>query len=115
MKITQEAVTVLPNVAEGEVNIILPGIRVTLTASESLLLAEGLANSLEQLQARQKREAAAAETWDVGRSPTADPDQHARAPGKEAATPSDMLVRTRALIQASMRDKGLSLREEPRE
>jgi hypothetical protein len=115
MKITQEAVTVLPNVAEGEVSIVLPGIHITLTADESLLLAAGLAISLERLQGREQREAAAAETWDVGRSTPADPDLSTRAPGKEAATPSDVLLRTRALIQASMRDKGLSLREEQRE
>jgi hypothetical protein len=115
MKITQEALTVLPNVARGEVNIVLGGIRITLTAEESLLLAAGLANSLDQLQGIEPREAAVAETWEVGRSTPADPDLRSSPSGKEAATPSEMLVRTRALIQASMRDKGLSLRETQRE
>ena len=115
MKITQEALTVLPDVARGEVNIILAGVHITLTAEESLVLAAGLANSLDQLQGLERREAAAAETWDVGRSTPVEPDPRSSASGKEAATPSEMLVRTRALIQASMRDKGLSLRETQRE
>jgi hypothetical protein len=115
MKITQEAVTVLPNVARGEVNIVLGGIHITLTAEESLLLAAGLANSLDQLQGVEPREAAAAETWEVGRSTQADPDLRSSSSDKEAASQSEVLVRTRALIQASMRDKGLSLRETPRE
>jgi hypothetical protein len=115
MKITQEALTVLPDVAQGEVNIMLGGIHITLTAEESLLLAAGLANSLDQLQGIAPRDAAVAETWEVGRSTPADPDPRSNSSDKEAATPSEMLVRTRALIQASMKDKGLSLREEPRE
>jgi hypothetical protein len=115
MKITPEALTVLPNVARGEVNIILGGIHITLTAEESLLLAAGLADSLDQLQGREPRDAAAAETWDVARSTPADPDLRSSSSGKETASSPEMLVRTRALIQASMREKGLSLRETERE
>ncbi len=115
MKITQEALTVLPNVARGEVNIILGGVHITLTAEESLLLAAGLANSLDQLQGMEQRDAAGAETWDVARSTPADPEPRASSSGKEAASPPEMLVRTRALIQASMRDRGLSLRETQQE
>jgi hypothetical protein len=116
MKVTQETVTVLPNAALGEVNIILAGLRITLTADESSLLARGLASSLEQLQGMQKQEAAAAETWGVGRSTPDAPDLRSGSAGKDAAAESEaMQQRTRALIQASMRDKKLSLREEQRE
>ncbi len=115
MKVTQETVTVLPNAALGEVNIILAGFRITLTADESLALASALASSLEQLQGMQKQEAAA-EKWDVGRSTPAAPDLRSGSAGKDAAAESEaMTQRTRTLIQASMREKGLSLREEQRE
>jgi hypothetical protein len=116
MKITQETMTVLPNGALGEVNIIFAGHRVTLTADEASLLAIGLANSLEQLHGLQKHDATAAEAWGVGRSAPAAPEPRPAAAVKDAAADSDGIQhRTRALIQASMRDKGLSLREEQRE
>jgi hypothetical protein len=103
--------TVLPNAALGEVNIILPGLHITLTLDESTQLASGLASSLEQLQATPPREGAAAGSWDVGRSKPAAADPRSGA----ASTDTDTTLRTRALIQASIRDKGLSLREEQRE
>lgn len=115
MKIKHEAVTVLPDAARGEVDIILAGLRITLTVDEFLLLAAGLANSLEQLQGIEQREAAEAETWDVGRSAPAAPDPRSGSSGKEAATEAEVLLRTRALIQATMRDQGLSLRAAQRE
>lgn len=115
MKVTQETVTVLPNAVLGEVNIILAGLHITLTLDESSLLASELASSLEQLHGSPKPEAAA-EAWGVGRSTPAAPDPRPSPAGKDAATESEaMQQRTRALIQASMRDKGLSLREEKRE
>ncbi|HUH86360.1 MAG TPA: hypothetical protein VLX85_17260 [Stellaceae bacterium] len=108
MKVIQESLTVLANVASAEVNIILGGFRVTLTAAESLQLANGLANCLEQLQGMEKP-GAPAEAWSVGRSgeqrPVAAKDAEAEA----------VQQRARALIQASMRDKGFSLLETPRE
>ncbi len=112
MKVTQETVTVLPNAALGEVNIILAGLRITLTVEESSLLAKGLANSLEQLQGAQKHEAAALESWITERSTPAAADLRSGTAGKDAAADSQAMQRTRALIQASMREKGLSLREE---
>lgn len=115
MNITREAVTVLPNAGRGEVDIILAGLRITLTADKSLLLAAGLANSLEQLQGIEQGEAAASDIWEVDRAAPVAPDPRAGSSGKEAATEAEVLLRTRALIQASMRDKGLSLREAERE
>ena len=109
MKVIQESLTVLANVASGEVNIILGGFRVTLTAAEALLLANGLANSLEQLQGVEKH-GAASEAWSVGRSG----EQRAGGGGKDAEAEA-VQQRARALIQASMRDKGFSLLETPRE
>ena len=115
MKVTQETVTVLPNVAAGEVNIILAGLHITLTLDESSLLASALASSLEQLHGSPRPEAAA-EAWSVGRSMSAAPDPRPGSAGKDAAAGSEAIQqRTRALILASMRDKGLSLREENRE
>lgn len=115
MKVTHETVTVLPNAALGEINIVLAGFRITLSADESMQLASALASSLEQLQGAHKHEAAA-EKWGVGRSAQAAPDPRVSAAGKDAAADSEAMVqRTRTLIQASMREKGLSLREEQRE
>ncbi len=99
MRVTQEAVTVLANPVAGEINIILGGLRITLSADESALLAGGLVNGLEQLRAMAKAEAAMPETWGVGRADEAEAMQQ----------------RTRALIQATIRDKGLSLRDGPAE
>jgi hypothetical protein len=109
MKVIQESLTVLANAASGEVNIILGGFRVTLTAAEALLLANGLANCLEQLQGMEKQ-GTAAEGWSVGRSG----EQRAGAAAKDAEAEA-VQQRARALIQASMRDKGFSLLETPRE
>ena len=108
MKVIQESLTVLANVASGEVNIILGGFRVTLTAGEALLLANGLANCLEQLQGMEKQ-GTAAEGWSVGRS------GEQRTGGGKDAEAEAVQQRARALIQASMRDKGFSLLETPRE
>lgn len=109
MKVIQESLTVLANVASGEVNIILGGFRVTLAAVEALQLANGLANCLEQLQAVEKH-GGAAEGWSVGRSA----EQRSGAAAKDAEAEA-VQQRARALIQASMRDKGFSLLEQPRE
>jgi hypothetical protein len=94
MQVTQELVTVLADPVAGELNIVLGGYRLALSAEEAASLAEGLAAGLERL-----RQAAVqpSEPWQVQ-----------RAPGEAEA----MQSRTRALIQATMREKGLTLREE---
>lgn len=97
MKVTREIVTVLSDPAAGEVNVVLSGFRITLTADEAFLLANGLARCLAQ-----RREPATAETSGPAES-------------EDAAVESEPAQqRTRALIQASIRDKGLSLRDEQR-
>lgn len=114
MKVTEETVTVLPDPALDEINIVLAGLCITLSADEALLLAHALAGGLERLQGMPE-DAAAAETWLAGPLPFApDPGRHAI--GKQAvAEPETTRQRTRALIRASIRDKGLSLRAEQRE
>lgn len=103
----------------GEVNIVLSGYRISLSADETALLARGLLNCLGQLRWGEKRAACGA-----GHSATSLAEAPSRASAKdEAAKPALSPVaaesdaaqqRARALIQASIKDKGLSLREERR-
>jgi hypothetical protein len=99
----------------GEVNIVVSGYRISLTADEAALLARGLLNCLGQLRWGEKRAA--------GNSATILPEAPSRDSAKDGTKPAVSPVaaesdavqqRTRALIQASIRDKGLSLREERR-
>jgi hypothetical protein len=98
MKITQELVSVLADPAAGEVHIVLGGYRITLTSQETSHLAGALAGGLEQLRGAPKR---------APSTPPDDPIEVSRVADADA-----MQQRTRALIQHSIRDKGLSLREE---
>ena len=111
MKVTQEVVTVLADPSAGEVNLVLPGLRITLSADEAAQLVGALAGGLDRLH-----RAVTAEALAAPRSAAA-----AAAPPVEGATPSPLAAeadaiqhRTRALIQATIREKGLSLREEER-
>jgi hypothetical protein len=99
MQVTQELVTVLADPLLGEIHIVLAGHRITLSADDASLLARGLASSLERLRGPTAPEPHGAEPWQVERAPS---DAEA------------MQQRSRALIQATMREKGLSLREEER-
>lgn len=118
-RVAREIVTVLPDPAAGEVNIVLSGYRISLTADETALLARGLLNCLGQLRWGEKRAAG-----DPGQSTTSLPETLPRASAKDAAAAPTLSPvaaeseaaqqRTRTLIQASIRDKGLSLREERR-
>ena len=110
--------SVLPDPVAGEVNIVVSGYRISLTPDETALLARGLLNCLGQLRWGEKRAAGTA-----GQSTTILPEAPARETAKDGAKPAVSPVaaesdavqqRTRALIQASIRDKGLSLREERR-
>jgi len=98
MQVTQEVVTVLADPLLGEVQIVLAGYRILLSAEEATLLAKGLAASLERLHLH-AAPAASPEPWQVDRAP---------------ADAEAMQQRSRALIQATMREKGLSLREDER-
>ncbi|HXQ49729.1 MAG TPA: hypothetical protein VN802_01440 [Stellaceae bacterium] len=100
MQVTQELVTVMADPLTGEVNLVLAGYRIVLTTGEAALLAKGLVSSLERLRDQAAAEAApASESWQVERT---------------LSDAEAMEQRTRALIQAKMREKGLSLREEDR-
>jgi hypothetical protein len=108
MKVTQELVTVWAEPDSNEINVVLAGLRLTLTAEETTILASGLARSLERL--RTPSGDSAPRTGDAAGVVVRKDDLAAGSQGEADA----MQLRTRALIQASIRDKGLSLREEPR-
>lgn len=111
MKVTQELVTVWAEPDADEINVVLAGLRLTLTPEETAQLASGLARSLERVRAH------ARDAGETTAKPAEAPavivrkDETVAAPQGEADA---MQLRTRALIQASIRDKGLSLREETR-
>ncbi|HZT51641.1 MAG TPA: hypothetical protein VFA22_06905 [Stellaceae bacterium] len=107
MKVTQELVTVWADPDAEEVNVVVGGVRLTLTPEESALLAGGLARSLERLRSPHGKDAAEAVR-------AADPVLVRKDEPPPSAETDSMQLRTRALIQASIRDKGLSLREETR-
>jgi len=105
MKVTQELVTVWAEPETDEINIVLAGMRIVLNSEETALLVSGLARALERSHPPPARDQGDALPVIVRKDE----------PGNPAPADSDgMQLRTRALIQASIRDKGLSLREEPR-
>ncbi len=105
MKVTQELVTVWAEPETDEINIVLAGMRIALNSEETALLVSGLAKALERSRPPSAREGGDPLPVIVRKDEGVTP-----APGESDA----MQLRTRALIQASIRDKGLSLREEPR-
>ena len=111
MKITPEVVTVLADPIAGEINLILAGLRITLSLEESTALVGGLARSVDQLRltARPDPRSSDAAHASAGKEDAAG---HIVAPVSSDA--ESMQLRTRALIQASIRDKGLNLREDTR-
>jgi hypothetical protein len=113
MRVTREIVTILADPVAGEVNVVFPGFRVTLTAEETAQLASGLTGGLEQLRAADKPEATSAS--ESATPPSAGRDDSVRPFVSPTAAETELVQqRVRALIQASIRDKGLSLREEQR-
>src|SRR5690348_18349774 len=58
-RVAREVVSVLPDPVAGEVNVVVSGYRISLTADEAALLARGLLNSLGQLRWGEKRAAGA--------------------------------------------------------
>jgi hypothetical protein len=122
-RVAREIVSVLPDPVAGEVNIVLSGYRISLTADETALLARGLLNCLGQLRWGEKHAATAGHSstsLSAASLPEASPRASARDDGPRlavspvAAESDAVQQRTRALIEASIRDKGLSLREERR-
>ena len=117
-RVAREVVSVLADPVAGEVNIVVSGYRISLTADEAALLARGVLNSLGQLRWSEKRSAGQA----IAGPPATRTDEAPRAAYEgakptvpaAAAEPDAAQQRHRTLIQASIRDKGLSLREERR-
>jgi hypothetical protein len=104
-RVAREIVSVLPDPVAGEVNVVVSGYRISLTADEAALLARGLLNSLGQLRWGETRAAG---------QPAANPPVTGSPEAPAAIEPEPAQQRHRTLIQASIRDKGLSLREERR-
>ena len=117
-RVAREVVSVLPDPVAGEVHVVVSGYRISLTADEAALLARGLLNSLAQLRWGEKRASGQAL---AGPPPVSRTDDAPRAAYEGAkpfapppADPDAAQQRHRTLIEASIRDKGLSLREERR-
>ena len=118
-RVAREVVSILPDPVAGEVNIVVSGYRISLTADEAAVLARGLLNCLGNLRWGERRAMEG-----TGHSKPSLPEALPRiAASDEAAAHSESAAppaadagqqRTRALIQASIREKGLSLREERR-
>src|SRR5260221_11854041 len=114
-RVAREIVTVLPDPVAGEVNIVLSGYRISLTADETASLARGLLNCLGQLRWGEKPAGHSMPSLPEAPSPASSKDDGAKPAMSPVAAESDSVQqRTRSLIQASIRDKGLSLREERR-
>ena len=113
MRVTQELVSVLPDPMAGEIHVVLAGHKISLSSEEGSLLARAISAALERL-------AAAAEPgggWTVRRAPVPMPAASpapSPEPAETRAEADAMQQRTRALVQAMMREKGLALRgDEP--
>jgi hypothetical protein len=115
MEITREVVTVFANPAANQVHIVLSGYRLVLTTEE----AQTLARALSRLD-RPTSEAAEATGEPSLATALATITDH---PAANAAGPRHLVrpspaeaeavqQRARALIQGTIREKGLSLREE---
>jgi 2-methylaconitate cis-trans-isomerase PrpF len=118
MKVTQEIVTVWAEPDVETINIVLAGMRITLDSDEAVALASALAKSLERLRAQPARGAGEASVFERAAAKAPEP-QTVIVRKDEPASPTAaeveaMQLRTRALVQASIRDKGLSLREDTR-
>jgi len=115
-RVAREIVSVLSDPVAGEVNVVVSGYRISLTADEAALLARGLLNCLGQLRWGEKRAAGPSITSPAEAPPRASAAYEGAKPAASpAADESDAAQqRHRTLIQASIKDKGLSLREERR-
>jgi hypothetical protein len=110
MRIIPEVVSVFADPLASEVNVVISGFRISLTADESTLLLDGLIASLERLRATQKATNSTPEGWRIERHA----DGSVSAPGPTAHEPASEFQQqqNRASVQAAIRTKGLSLREE---
>jgi hypothetical protein len=117
MKVTQEILTVLADPAALEVSVVMPGVRLTLTAAEAALLANMLRNGLGQLKPQDQAATPATERSNAGYAEAMLRDDHGPNRRDDAANLEPAIAaeseeaheKTRALIRARIRDKGLSL------
>ena len=109
MRIIPEVVSVFADPLASEVNVVISGFRISLTADESTLLLDGLIASLERLRAAQKA-TTTPDGWRIERHP----DGSVSTPGPTVHEPASEFQQqqNRASVQAAIRTKGLSLREE---
>jgi hypothetical protein len=116
MEITREVVTVFANPTAGQVHIVLSGYRLVLSTEE----AQSLASALHRLgrPAGDTEEAASSEPSLASALATITDHPAANSSGpRHVVRPSlaeaeAVQQRARALIQGTIREKGLSLREE---
>jgi hypothetical protein len=117
MEITREVVTVFANPAANQVHIVLSGYRLVLTTEEAQSLGRALSR-LEQRPAADGAEATAGEPTLATALATITDHPAANSSGpRHLVRPSPaeaeaVQQRARALIQGTIREKGLSLREE---
>jgi hypothetical protein len=125
MKIDRDIVGVVADPVAGEVNVVVPGLRFALTISETSDLALGLQRSLEQLCDAPQPDSGTPDGTNTLSRPTGGiPDGQPSSVGPDDADVRSAWVvapeseaaqkRTRALIHANIKNKGLSLREEHR-
>ena len=115
MEITREVVTVFANPAANQVHIILSGYRLVLTTEEAQSLGRAL-NRLDRPNADAAEATGEASLATALATITDHPAANASGP-RHLVRPSPaeaeaVQQRARALIQGTIREKGLSLREE---
>jgi hypothetical protein len=116
MEITREVVTVFANPAANQVHIVLSGYRLVLTTEEAQTLGRALnrldraaGDTAEAATGEQSLATALATITDHPAANSSGPRHLVRPSSAEAEA---VQQRARALIQGSIREKGLSLREE---
>jgi hypothetical protein len=113
MKVTRAILTVFADPAALEVSIVMPGLRVTLTAAEATLLTNTLRNGLERLNPQAPAAAAATETRNSGLvddQPDPNDRDAAANPGPAIVGASEQVrEKTRALIRTRIKHKKLLL------
>jgi hypothetical protein len=115
MEIAREVVTVFANPAANQVHIVLSGYRLVLTTEEAQTLARAL-NRLDRPSSESAEATGEPSLATALATITDHPAANASAP-RHLVRPSPaeaeaVQARARALIQGTIREKGLSLREE---
>lgn len=95
MKITQEAITILPDAEAREINVLMAGFRLTLAADEARQLADGLARALEGIDAAEEERPAV-------------PDISSMVGGRQAEEGAPVSLMITQAQRAALRQKGYS-------